>query len=87
LSAKTLARVEMAVAVDVLEDEDAVLCLSSGTRLGYEYASATHSRPRSSIANAIGWTTSGSPANSVTLNPGGTVITFAASSGGSPAWA
>ncbi len=38
------------------------------------------------MAKAIGWWTSGSPAKSVTLNPSGTVIAFAASSGESPAW-
>ena len=57
----------------------------SGLRRGYVYASITHSRPRWSIVNAMGWWTSGSPANSVTSKPGGTVIAFAASSGFSPA--
>src|SRR5262249_56497193 len=48
-------------------------------------ASATHNRPRSSMANAIGCITSGSPANSVTLKSSGTVIAAAAFSGGRPA--
>src|SRR5438477_5058472 len=38
-------------------------------RLGYEYASATHTRPRSSRASAIGCCTSGSPAKSLTSKP------------------
>src|SRR3954466_249790 len=55
----------------------------------------THKRPRSSIVNVIGWCTSGSPANTVALNPGGSVIVFAVCSGvmpvpaatGNPSWA
>src|SRR5271165_1370105 len=34
----------------------------------------TQSRPFGSIVKAIGWTTSGSAAHSVTVNPGGTVM-------------
>src|SRR4051794_7368614 len=59
----------------------------SGTRTGYEYASATQSRPRSSMAKVIGWTTSGSPAKRLTWKPVGTVIAAAASAGESPSWA
>ena len=53
--------------------------LPSVIQAGYVIDSTTHSRPRSSNVNAIGCTTSGSPANSDTLKPFGTVI-FAADS-------
>ena len=47
---------------------------SGGAGRGWVCAAATHSRPRSPMANAIGRTTSGSAAASVTVNPSGTVI-------------
>ena len=59
--------------------------LPSVCHLGYEWFSATQSRPRSSMAKAIGCTMSGSPANSVALKPGGSVIFWAATRGGSGA--
>jgi hypothetical protein len=79
--------VEAAVVVRVLEDQDPVLRRSSGTRTGYEYASATQTRPRSSSASAIGWTTSAPRRTGETRNPSGTVIARAASSGASPSYA
>ena len=66
--------VEAAVAVGVLEDQDPVLARSSATRTG----SSTPRRPRGGRGRrwqmAIGWRTSGSPANRVTLNPSGTFM-------------
>ena len=82
LSAKTV-RLSNAVAVGVFEDDDAVVAGAvASIHLGYERHSATQSRPRSSKVNAIGCTTSGSPAKSVALKPAGSVILPAASAGG-----
>ena len=63
------ALVEFAVAVGVLEDRMRSLALrlpARALRIACN-ASATQSRPRSSMAKAIGCRTSGSPANSVRL--------------------
>ena len=64
-----------AVAVGVFEDDDAVVALAVVRPLRVaDRHSTTHIRPRSSKVNAIGCTTSGSPAKSVALKPSGSVI-------------
>ena len=45
--------------------------LPLGVRFGYSKHSTTQTRPFSSMVNAIGLTTCGSPANSFTSNPSG----------------
>ena len=77
-----------AVAVGVLQDDDAV---AGGLALG-RAATGTRStrpprsRPRSSMVKATGLTTCGSPANSLTSNSGATVKRLTVSSGVRYGW-
>ena len=68
---KDLSRVEPAIVVGILEDEDSVPGLLVGHTPGVGIGFGDPESPAVAIAIAIGWTTSGSPAKSVTLNPGG----------------
>ncbi len=76
--------VERPVAIGVFKNQDAILRLIGGNLSRVRIGLRHPHRPRSSIAIAIGCLTSGSPANSDTEKPGGTVMDFAASTGDSP---
>ena len=73
--------VEPAVAVGVLEDQDAVLAARTAQPDRVRVVLDDPEPPPWSMVMAIGWTTSGSAAKRVTVNPSGTVIRRAASSG------